>query len=1122
MTRRLVRCKILSALLILTMACSAANASEETRPQIGDLVDLATFGTQVNNGTDVCIEWDEPRDVRQLQVNGVSAEVAKSLEVQWWGGTWPNGNREEEFPFGGGGGWQVLDDCYNGSWVRVAVEPVKTKDSDGWVFTIPTLSKDEWNQYLDPERYAAKKCPTFRRTFKIRVVSRTDQTLPTTLRLQAFSDSRWQKGNFDVDFRIPEDGKLAGRIDMVNGTMVSLESLPAPRMVVVSGNTWSAEGSKSGSAGIRLGIRYVDNADGNSNDLTRLTVRLGTTPDAVGFSFVPEDVLAAGAMHLPDFGALVAPSEKQRSWANTPEPLDRHWERRVRGRVANHAEATRASAMAGIPRLDPRPPVPLGVPSARQKFLVNVDGNWSTSLESLYNLDNGRDYKRWGFDHQFGKQISGDLQVVLDTRPEPAFDGNDREDLARSLDDGHLPILHVKWHTGPIQYHQTLTTTSLLGDYGDDIARRGDEPVVLLARLDMTNASDEPKPAAVNLRYSNATPIRLQDDGVIAIEPTEPSGIPVGLFAQRGLISVGKPAGGGVIGWTVVKSEDPQSPPVLSCRTTLQPHETQSVYFKATFVDLLEAEELDRLREIDFEKESSLVRDYWHQRMAEGMQIDVPERAMNDLYKANLWHVVITTSRDPETGLYNQGVGTIGYKICPNETIMIARSMDMRREHREAERFIEPMLHYQGTEPLKGRFSTQEGAFHGAGKYSWGEYAMNHGFVLWGAADHYLMTRDRAYLERITPQLVKGCDFLINERRSTMSEADSPQSPIYGLAPPSSLEDVTEFKYWFAVNGYFYFGMKRTAEALATIEHPEAQRIAEEAERYRRDIETAARQSVTVAAVVPLRDGVFIPYVPSRVGQWRHKTEGMTREAMYCSLQLATAEVVTPNDRLMTWMLDELEDNLFFSAESGYGVEDCDKNWFELGGVTMQPCMLDMPQIYMARDEIPAALRSFWNTYAMSLHPDVQCFAEWVPRFGKAGGPLYKTSDESQFMIWLRNLLLWENGDQLWFGRATPREWLEDGKTVRIENASTLFGTAGLVLNSEVGRNRIRARLQIPTQTPPKEVWLRLRHPAGLRPSRVLVNGRVLPADCVLGEDIRLPLNDIDLTNRVEVVAEYH
>ena len=309
---------LLAALILIGMLAVTA-AAGDTKPPAGDLVDLAMFGTQVNNGTDVCVEWDEPRDVRQLHVSGVSAEAAKSLELQWWGGTWPNGNREEDFPFGGGGGWQVLDDCYNGSWVRVAAEPVKAKDADVWVFTIPTLSKDEWNQYLDPQRYAAKKCPAFRRTFKIRVVSKANQPLPPALRIEAFSDSRWQEARFDVDFRIPQDGKLAGQINVANGAMVSLESLPAPRTATISGKTWTAAGSKGGSAGIRLGIRYVHNADGNSNDLTRVTVRLGTTPDAAGFSFVPEDVLAAGVMHLPDFGALVAPSEKGLSWANMSE-----------------------------------------------------------------------------------------------------------------------------------------------------------------------------------------------------------------------------------------------------------------------------------------------------------------------------------------------------------------------------------------------------------------------------------------------------------------------------------------------------------------------------------------------------------------------------------------------------------------------------------------------------------------------------------------------------------------------------------------------------------------------------------------------------------------------------------
>ena len=297
------------------------------------------------------------------------------------------------------------------------------------------------------------------------------------------------------------------------------------------------------------------------------------------------------------------------------------------------------------------------------------------------------------------------------------------------------------------------------------------------------------------------------------------------------------------------------------------------------------------------------------------MQIDVPDEAINNFYKANLWHNVITTDRDPETGLYNQCVATVRYRVFANETVMVARSMDMRGEHLEAERFLEPMLHYQGHEPLKGRFSTKEGVLHSAGQYTHGEYAMNHGFVLWGAADHYLITRDRDYLERVADKLVKGCDFLISERKSTMNDDTAPRTPVYGLCPASSLEDVVEYQYWFAVNAYFYLGMKRVAQVLADINHPEAQRIRHEAEKYRRDIETSAREAATRAAAVQLRDGNFIPYVPSRVYQWRHLTEGWIREALYCALHLATAEVLTCSDPLITWMLDDLEDNIFFSEQ---------------------------------------------------------------------------------------------------------------------------------------------------------------------------------------------------------------
>jgi hypothetical protein len=801
-----------------------------------------------------------------------------------------------------------------------------------------------------------------------------------------------------------------------------------------------------------------------------------------------------------------------------PPAREGDWPGPVRARIPDHPEASYASAMAGIPRLSQPLWIPIGVPSARQEVFIGPNGDWGMWWPSL-NTE-GRDSARCPLREKniprHGRDQPG-LYTRLDAREDPQFDGKDRQDLKRSLDEDRLPIVHVEWHHGPIRYHQSMFATILLGDIGDDQARRGDETVIFLAKIEVTNTADEPQEATLHLRYSHDAGLSLERDGMIAIAAPDATGIPPGLTAVRGQLVMDDAAGGELSEWGVDEKTHGQ----LRWQARLGPGETRTLGFKVPYVDLLDAAELQRLKEMRYEEEVPRVLAYWRDRMAAGMRIVTPVLALNQFCDANLWHNLITTDRDPDTGLYNQFVGTWGYKVFANETVMIARSMDMRGEHAEAERFLEPMLHYQGHEPLTGRFSTKEGVFHSAGEYTHGQYAMNHGFVMWGIADHYLFTRDRAYLERVAPKLIKACDFLISERQSTMSRAGERKSSVHGLAPASALEDIVELKYWFATNSYFHLGLKRVGQALRDVGHPEGDRIAAEAERYRRDIERALREATTRAAAVRLRDGSYVPFVPSHAFEWRHLSGGWVRDALYCSLHAATGEVVSPDDLLMTWMLDELEDNVFFSRESGYGLKDVDRYWFERGAVTKQPCLLDTPIVYMARDEIPAALRSFWNSYALLIFPDVQALAEWATQYGRPGGPMYKTADESRFVMWLRQLLVWEHGDRLWLARSVPREWLSDGQAVRVERAPTYFGEVGFSIRSEAGQGRILATVELPTRNPPAEVWLRLRHPQAKPFARVLINGEPLSPDHVVGEEILLTTGSSTQHGSIAVRAEY-
>ncbi len=1079
-------------------------------PQPGSLVDLAAYGCVTLEEKLLTVEWTDPREVHEVRLvfpEGSTPPPPDALHVAWWGHHWPDL---------GSGGWARMDDHWNGKWVRAAGTAAIDAQTGHWVFRFDPLSKQEWNRALDDNAYPDRKPPAFRTTLKLRV-NFGDTTPPPGTQLQAFNVSRRREGSFNLYLHLTSQSPSAGRVEVANGELLGMTG-PADGSVSITPPTWKANAHAGDAAHIRLRVAYADTPDDRANnDFTRVTVRLGDAADATGFSFIPQDVPPADAMRLPDLGVLITPGDSSLTFANDPGPPDAFWDHTVRERVALRPEMTRAAAMVGIPRLRRTREAPLGVPSARQEIFVTGFGDWAMWHSSLHT--EAGDSRKCLFRPAKGERTNrGNLEAVLDTRAEPAFDGADRQAATRRLEDDHLPLIHAEWHTGPIRFHHALTTTVLVGDIADESTRAGDETVVLLTRLDVTNTADKPQAATVNLRFNHDAPLELTDAGLIAIKPPPDAAVPEGLTPTRGMITADIPTPGE---FALLPATAPNTSQIIRWRADLAPHQSRALYFKAPFVDLLDADELARLKDIRYDDEAPRVLRFWRQRLAAAMRLHLPDPALENFYRASLWHNLISADRDPATGLYNMNVGTVGYKVFANETVMIARAMDLRGEHADAERYLEPMLHFQGREALTGRFSTTDGVLHSAGAYTHGQYAMNHGFTLWGVADHYLLTRDRAYLERVAPQLVKGCDFLINERRSTLTPHGDARSRVHGLAPASSLEDVIEFKYWFATNSYFYLGMKRVADALADVDHPDAARLADAAEAYRADIETALREATTHAAAVRLRDGSFVPYVPPRVFESRHFRGGWIREALYSALDAAVARVIAPDDPLTSWVLDDLEDNLYFSGAAGYGVLRVDDNWFALGGGTKQPCLVDAPILYMARDEIPASLRAFWNTYALLIYPDIQCFAEWAPDFGEGGGPLYKTSDESRFTMWIRQLLLWEDGDVLWLARGTPREWLADGKTLRADRAPTHFGDVTFEIRSDVDKGFIRATVELPTRRPPREVWLRLRHPDAKRPTSVYVNDRPIDPEHVRGEDVLIAPDAGESPGTVNVLAIY-
>jgi hypothetical protein len=482
---------------------------------------------------------------------------------------------------------------------------------------------------------------------------------------------------------------------------------------------------------------------------------------------------------------------------------------------------------------------------------------------------------------------------------------------------------------------------------------------------------------------------------------------------------------------------------------------------------------------------------YWRQALSAGMRLHVPDEYFNRFHRSVLQHILLSVYRDVPSGLYMAPCGTFSYNMFANETNMQVRLLDMRGLHDLAARFVEPLVALQGSKPLPGRFKQTDAIYHGVRidkdhDYTHMGYNLNHGWTLWTLSEHYLFTRDKEWLRTHLASMRKAAEWIISERKATMRRDEEGRKVWeYGLLPAGQLEDNEEWLYWYAVNAYAYRGLRTWARAIGELDGTEGKRFAAEAESYRQDIRGAALRSMAAAPVAALRDGTWVPVAPSRT-HLHGRDVGWIRNILYGPLAMVDCGIFDPSEKVTEWILKDHEDNLFMAPWS-FSVPESD--WFSRGGITLQPNLVNTPVTYLLRDETSRALRSFYNTFAVSYYPDINAFTEWTPSFGTSGGPFYKTSDEACFLTWLRLFLLREEDDRLHIAAGAPKRWFRTGQRIQLEDAATFFGKVSFEITSRTAEGYIDARIELPAGFLGREVLLRVRHPEGKRIASVEVNG---------------------------------
>ena len=1050
---------------VLLLVCGVwahAGLAQEYLP--GEAFDIAPFGIPISygDGKSHGPRWAEPRKVRRVVAEFDESQMlpeSGQVRLEYWRRTW-NGKADPLIMERGAGGvgWDAVDDWTNGRWIaaRGRVERV----AKGFEFTFdPTCAEEIAGMEGQGVSY--------RKTLAIRISS--DSKIPAPSGFRVYTDSVCKPLRVRIRFGSPAD------------RTIQADAPGSRRLEVFNGHVAAVREADDGDSAIEADlVMAADPVDGRY-DRTIVTVRSSTRP----FSFAADEVARGDRILVDDLGVLVTGGDDTISLDAYREVLRREFGgQTVYDRVAAQDEQTLTRAWNDMPLKRPLYFVH-GLPGNRNTMRQTPNGDIEVSAVrrwfEVQRSPRDSDRKLWKGDW---------LRITCGLPPDSLRGG-------RELQEGFLPVLRTWWQDGPLYYEQkTVLTAPLLNDVTLN------RPTVLLMQIRVVNTSDSvAADAKLRLRShaGGAESLVLRKGRALAVTP-EGQRLRF-LVNARGHDDFVEDRG--AVAWTA----------------NLRPRRSRTVQITIPSVTLLTEDEIDFAGKFDFDAEAGRVAAFWRTITARGTQIVTPEPWINDFYKSHVRHLLVNCLKELDSDVLHAHVGTAYYGVYPNESIMMISDLDRRGYHDEARRNYDAFLRYQGTVSMPGNFQSAEGQFYGAGGHETGGYNKSHGYVMWGRAQHWRLTRNREWMAKAAPGLVKACEWVIRERQATMSENAKGEKPLeYGWLPPGSLEDVTDYWHWLATNSATVWGFQTLADALADSGHVEGKRLQNEAKAFYEDFMRGITESRILCPVVRLRDGTYVPKIPSRLYE-RGRAHGWLRETLEGSLFLPAYGLLASDAPETKWIMKDYEDNLYISDRYGYSIPAYDAFWFSRGGFSMQANLLDGPLPYLWRDDIKHYLRAYFNGFASAFYPEIRlCNEHSLPELGYPAGDHFKTSDEAQSTYWLRLMFVNERGADLYLGQAIPRYWLADGNRIGIERAASNFGPLSLVYESCAAVGEVRITFDPPSRNRPQAIYLRIRHPQEQPLKSVLVNGKPYDKIDRAKEWIVLPGS---LEGRQEILVRY-
>lgn len=687
---------------------------------------------------------------------------------------------------------------------------------------------------------------------------------------------------------------------------------------------------------------------------------------------------------------------------------------------------------------------------------------WPNVGQEFYVLSNGTIGVSSGSNAHTGHAPAQHFTVAFGAGQPPAFKEHGDTAVVQSIEDGYHLAPHTRWRQGDTDVEVTALAYPLAGEE----VRTGNEPLSAFCRLE--RSTNGPLWLKIRPTHWVGPKLPLTDLGRARIENGR-------LLAAKRIVLAFDQA------TATVKVESVQDQEVL-VKVTPQGRFADLVIPYVAVEDAL----VERALGLGFEGARTKMKQYWDARLARGAQVVAPDPVVVNQLKTLYARTLITADLDVD-GNYALKTSPIVYDtVWLHATAYGIEGLARRGYFDEARQYLEMGFRYQGSRPgdADKTYSTWDGFFNVPPRYAVPLWLNYQGWFQWAAARYFLYSDDKAWLEAKLPALIKSLEWTRSQRRLTMTKNPDGSLPIsYGWLPGGRVTDGSRGTGTFTdcVN---WMGFDEVVKVLERIGHARTAEFRQEADDYRRCILRGMKSAIANRDPVRLNDGTFVPYVPAYLD-----SKGHERNWWYAAIvdghiaAVPGTRVIPPGNPIEDWLLQHFEDNLAVMAPNLV-----DEGHYLGQGIG-----------YLRRDQPQHAIYTFYSCLATQMAR--QTMTTYEHRSWGAGRvyelapwPLY------YFGEMLSGMLCYDQGEELVYGRATPKAWLDAGREIRVEGLQTRFGPTSFLLKGE--KDRVTGHVEPASRYRPAATKLRIR--VNGRLTAVKLNGK--PAELDASGAVVLPV----------------